>query len=86
MGALAKTATVLANQLIFVPTIIFMAIAAAGGIMASQYYGKNNIHKFKECINFMLLCSLAAKLIFCDYFCCNSITNDWFIIWHKYCQ
>lgn len=64
LGAAAKTATVIASQLIFVPTIIFISIASAGGIMAAQYYGKKDYLRFKECINFMLLSSLISNVIF----------------------
>ncbi|WP_208894955.1 MATE family efflux transporter [Ureaplasma diversum] len=68
LGAAAKTATVIASQLIFVPTIMFISIASAGGIMAAQYYGKRDYLRFKECINFMLLSSLISNIIFITVF------------------
>ncbi|MDU4142116.1 MATE family efflux transporter [Ureaplasma parvum] len=64
MGTAAKTATVLATQLMFLPTIFFYSIVAAAGILAAQYYGKKDYLKFKETINFMLLFSFIVVMIF----------------------
>ncbi|EDX53264.1 MATE family efflux transporter [Ureaplasma urealyticum] len=64
MGAAAKTATVLATQLMFLPTIFFYAIVAAAGILAAQYYGKRDYLRFKETINFMLLFGSIVVVIF----------------------
>lgn len=64
MGAAAKTATVIASQLTFMPLIIFMAIAAMAGIYGSQYYGKGDMKSFKETINFSLLFGFGVVLVF----------------------
>ncbi|WP_031488887.1 MATE family efflux transporter [Ureaplasma canigenitalium] len=63
-GTIAKTATVLTSQLMFMPEIIIFAIASAGSILAAQYYGKKDYQRFKECINFMMLFSMIASLTF----------------------
>ncbi len=63
-GLDAKTATILATQLLYLPTIFTVAVCYACSVYSSQYLGSKNYHKFKETINYMILGSVVLNIPF----------------------
>ena len=63
-GLDAKTATILATQLLYLPTIFTVAVCYACSVYSSQYLGNKNYHKFKETTNYMILGSVILNIPF----------------------
>ncbi|MCV3743406.1 MATE family efflux transporter [Ureaplasma sp. ES3154-GEN] len=62
-GIEAKTAAILAVEVMFLPIILMTAITSMGATLGAQYYGRKDYMRFKETMNFSLFIGLITATL-----------------------
>ncbi|MCV3734333.1 MATE family efflux transporter [Ureaplasma miroungigenitalium] len=62
-GTEAKTAAILAIEVMFLPVILMTAITSMGATLGAQYYGRKDFVRFKETMNFSIFVGLITAVV-----------------------